>query len=81
MTDPISEPIFFSFTAYQAYKRLCHPADEETEDASLEAGEGESKKAHAVENSAFECDDKVHSSEKGREVSGITQLWEDRPAS
>ncbi|XP_037344454.2 ileal sodium/bile acid cotransporter [Pungitius pungitius] len=65
-----------SVGTYQGYKRLCHSADKETETASLEAGEGESvtKKAHAVENSAFEFDDNGHSNVKGREVRGITQL-------
>ncbi|XP_068429220.1 ileal sodium/bile acid cotransporter [Clinocottus analis] len=65
-----------SVGAYQAYKRLCGRHSVDADALSLEAGDGESetKKGHAVENSAFEFDDNGNSDEKGRNVRKITQL-------
>lgn len=63
---------FFSSTGYQVYKKHLRRSPPE-EDSEAEVG-GAEKKDHAVENSAYECDEFGNGEEKEKDMSKNTQL-------
>ncbi|XP_035531922.1 ileal sodium/bile acid cotransporter [Morone saxatilis] len=66
-----------SVGSYQIYKKSCSrgSADGDSEAPSLEAGDGEpAKEKYVIDNSAFEFDEVVSSTEKDKNINKNTQL-------